>query len=69
MPREDEGLWGTTRLAKVDAPYAFVVDGQPTPDPIARAPMSVDLWCLSRLMDPRRHAWRAEDGPCRWTWR
>jgi malto-oligosyltrehalose trehalohydrolase len=60
MARDSDGFWRATRVAAADAPYAFVVDGQPTPDPLARAQMGLDLWSPSRLVDPRRHAWTTE---------
>ncbi len=60
MARGDDGFWRVTRLARADGPYAFVVDGQPTPDPLARAQMGPDIWGPSRLLDPRRHAWTTE---------
>jgi hypothetical protein len=44
MARDSDGFWRATRRAAADAPYALVVDGQPTPDPLARAQMGFDLW-------------------------
>jgi malto-oligosyltrehalose trehalohydrolase len=60
MTRERDGTWRLTRLADTDAPYSFVVDGQPTPDPLARAQAGDDVLGPSRLVDPRRHAWTSE---------
>ncbi|EYD75218.1 Malto-oligosyltrehalose trehalohydrolase [Rubellimicrobium mesophilum DSM 19309] len=60
MARDAEGFWRATAEARADAPYAFVVDGQATPDPLARAQMGTDVMGPSRLLDPRRHAWTSE---------
>jgi malto-oligosyltrehalose trehalohydrolase len=60
MAREPDGTWRLRHAAAADAPYAFVVDGQATPDPLARAQMSRDVWGPSRLLDPRRHPWTSE---------
>lgn len=60
MARGDDGFWRITRVARADANYAFVVDGQATPDPLVRAQASMDVWGPSRLVDPRRHAWTSE---------
>ncbi len=60
MARDGEGFWRVTLAAQADRPYAFVVDGKPTPDPLARAQMGLDIWGPSRLVDPRRHAWTTE---------
>ena len=66
MVRGADGVWTLTQAAKADAPYAFVVDGQATPDPLARAQMGLDVWGPSRLVDPRRHPWRSEWGGRPW---
>ena len=60
MTREPDGFWRVTRGAPADAAYAFVVDGRPTPDLLARAQKTMDVWGPSRLVDPRRHAWTSE---------
>ncbi len=60
MSRDGDGFWRITRVARADANYAFVVDGQATPDPLARAQASMDVMGPSRLLDPRRHAWTSE---------
>ncbi|TNC48741.1 DUF3459 domain-containing protein [Rubellimicrobium rubrum] len=60
MAKDAGGFWRTTCEAKADGPYAFVVDGQATPDPLARAQMGLDLMGPSRLVDPRHHAWTSE---------
>lgn len=60
MARGEDGFWRIARVARADANYAFVVDGQATPDPLARAQASMDVWGPSRLVDPRRHAWTSE---------
>ncbi|WP_210528380.1 alpha-amylase family glycosyl hydrolase [Rubellimicrobium arenae] len=60
MERGPDGFWRTTQTARADDAYAFVVDGRPTPDPLARAQLGLDLKGPSRLVDPRRHAWTSE---------
>lgn len=60
MMRSPDGFWRTTRTARADSPYSFVVDGQPTPDPLARVQMGMDVMGSSRLLDPRRHPWTSE---------
>ena len=60
MTRGTDGVWSLTQAAQADPPYAFVVDGQATPDPLARAQVGLDVWGPSRLVDPRRHAWTSD---------
>lgn len=60
MARGPDGIWALTQAAQADAPYAFVVDGQATPDPLARAQVSPDVMGPSRLVDPRRHSWTSD---------
>ncbi len=60
LARDGDGFWRVTRLARTDGPYAFVVNGQSTPDPMARAQMGTDIWGPSRLVDPRRHGWTTQ---------
>jgi malto-oligosyltrehalose trehalohydrolase len=60
MARDPDGFWRATRVARADGPYHFVVNGEPTPDPLARAQASLNLRGRSRLVDPRRHAWTTE---------
>jgi len=60
MERDGEGFWRATAVAKADSAYAFVVDGQATPDPLARAQTGADVMGPSRLLDPRRHAWTSD---------
>ncbi len=57
MARDARGTWRAEAEAADGAAYAFVVDGAPTPDPLARAQAGLDVAGPSRLVDPRRHAW------------
>jgi malto-oligosyltrehalose trehalohydrolase len=60
MERGGDGFWRAEAGARAGDAYAFVVDGRATPDPMARAQASLDLWGPSVLVDPGAHRWAAD---------
>ncbi len=58
--RGEDGFWRAEAEAQAGAAYAYVVDGKATPDPMARAQASLDLWGPSLLVDPGARRWGAE---------
>ncbi len=62
MQRDDAGWWQLrTDRAPVGCGYGFRIDGDGVvPDPAARAQVG-DVHGLSKLVDPKAHAWRSAD--------